>query len=50
MLMELDAWVSYQTVCRADVFLVIAEFGRKKIGSDWGHSWVSVKSDVGDLK
>lgn len=31
MLMELNTWVSYQNVCDANVFLVIAEFGREKI-------------------
>lgn len=30
--MELNIWVSYQRVCRADMFLVIVEFGRKKMG------------------
>lgn len=30
--MALNIWVSYQRACSANVFLVIAEFGRKKIG------------------
>lgn len=30
--MELSTWVSYQSICGANVFLVIAEFGREKIG------------------
>lgn len=47
--MELNTWVSYQSVCSANVFLVIAEFGRKKIGQNQEHSWVFVKSSAGDL-
>lgn len=30
--MEMNIWVSYQRICSANVFLVIAELGRKKIG------------------
>lgn len=30
--MALNIWVSYQKACSANVFLVSAEFGRKKIG------------------
>lgn len=48
--MELNTWVSYQSVCSGNVFLVIAEFGRKKTGHNQEHSWVFVKSSARDLQ
>lgn len=47
--MELHTWVSYQSVCSANVVLVIAHFGRKKMGHNRECSWVFVKSSAGDL-
>lgn len=48
--MELNTWVSYQSVCSAHVFLVTAEFGREKIGHNHEHSWVFVKLSGGDVQ
>lgn len=48
--MESNVFVSHQSVCTANVFLVIAEFGRKKTGQNQEHSWAFMKSSARDMQ